>query len=146
MILSKSFGYALRSIIYMALISSTKHNIQLQEISDELSVPRHFLGKVMKRLAKNGVVDSAKGRTGGFMLNERTLSYSLKDLIILIEGDALFSACVIGFKKCNEKNPCPLHRQIVEIRKQISKTYSETKIGDLLINDKTELLKSLIAA
>ena len=146
MILSKSFGYSLRSIIYMALMSNTKRNIQLQEISDEISVPRHFLGKVMKRLAKNGIVDSAKGRTGGFMLNEHTLSYSLKDLIILIEGDALFSACVIGFKKCNEKNPCPLHHQMVEIRKQILKTYSETKIGDLLIEDKTELLKSLIAA
>ena len=130
----------------MALMRSKKHNVQLQEISDEISVPRHFLGKVMKRLAKKGVVDSAKGRTGGFMLNEHTLSYSLKDLIILIEGDALFSACVIGFKKCNEKNPCPLHHQIVEIRKQMINTYSETKISDLIIDDKSELLKSLIAA
>ena len=127
-------------------MSNTKYNIQLQEIADELSVPRHFLGKVMKRLAKNGVVDSAKGRTGGFMLNDHTLSYTLKDLIILIEGDALFSACIIGFKKCNEKNPCPLHHQIIQIRKQMINTYSETKIGDLLIPDKTELLKSLIAA
>ena len=146
MILSKSFGYALRSIIYMSLMSDIKRNVQLQEISDELSVPRHFLGKVMKRLAKQGVVDSAKGRTGGFMLNGQTLSYSLKDLIILIEGDAMFSDCVIGFKKCNEKNPCPLHRQIIEIRKQMINTYSETKITDLMVNDKNELLKSLIAA
>ena len=130
----------------MTLVSTTKRNVQLQEIADELSVPRHFLGKVMKRLAKNGIVDSAKGRTGGFMLNGQTLSYSLKDLIILIEGDALFRACVIGFKKCNEKNPCPLHHQVIEIRKQIINTYSETKINDLLIDDKTELLKSLIAA
>jgi len=130
----------------MTLKSSTRCNVQLQEIADELSVPRHFLGKVMKRLAKNGIVDSAKGRTGGFMLNGQTLSYSLKDLIILIDGDALFSACVIGFKKCNEKNPCPLHHRIVEIRKQMINTYSETKINDLLIDDKTELLKSLIAA
>ena len=130
----------------MTLMSNTKRNVQLQEIADEISVPRHFLGKVMKRLAKNRIVDSAKGRKGGFMLNEQTLSYSLKDLIILIEGDALFSACVIGFKKCNEKNPCPLHRQIVEIRKQMINTYSETKVSDLLIDDKTELLKSLIAA
>jgi Rrf2 family iron-sulfur cluster assembly transcriptional regulator len=146
MILSKSFGYALRSIIYIALMSRVKPNIQLQEIADAIAVPRHFLGKVMKRLAKSRVVDSAKGRTGGFMLNDQTLSYSLKDLIILIEGDALFNACVIGFKKCNEKNPCPLHNQMVEIRKQILKTYSETKIDDLLIEDKNELLKSLIAA
>jgi len=146
MVLSKSFGYALRSIIYMSLVNDSNRNVQLQEIAEELSVPRHFLGKVMKRLAKNGVVDSAKGRSGGFMLNEATLSYSLKDLIVLIEGDSLFTACVIGFKKCNEKNPCPLHRQMVEIRKQVINTYSETKISDLLIDDKTELLKSLIAA
>lgn len=144
MILSKSFGYALRSIIYMALMDETKRNIQLQEIPDELSVPHHFLGKVMKRLAKNGIVDSMKGRTGGVMFNEHTLSIPLKELIILIEGDALFNSCVIGFKKCTEKNPCPLHHKITEVRNKMKSTYAETKIGDLIIPNKVELLKSLI--
>lgn len=130
----------------MALMNETKRNIQIQEISDELSVPHHFLGKVMKRLAKNGVVDSTKGRTGGFMLNKHSLSLPLKELIILIDGDALFNSCVIGFKKCNEKNPCPLHYQIVEARNKMMSSYAETKIGDLIIPDKAELLKSLIAA
>ena len=130
----------------MALMSDTKRNIQLQEISDELSVPHHFLGKVMKRLAKNGIVDSTKGRTGGFMLNEHTLSIPLKELIILIEGNSLFNSCVIGFKKCDEKNPCPLHHQIVKARNKMISTYAETKIGDLIIPNKAELLKSLLAA
>ena len=130
----------------MALMNETKRNIQIQEISDELSVPHHFLGKVMKRLAKNGVVDSTKGRTGGFMLNKHSLSLPLKELIILIDGDALFNSCVIGFKKCNEKNPCPLHYQIVEARNKMINTYAETKIGDLITPNKAELLKSLIAA
>jgi Rrf2 family transcriptional regulator, iron-sulfur cluster assembly transcription factor len=144
MILSKSFGYALRSVLYVAMMNNETRNIQQQEIAEKLGVPRHFLGKVMKRLVKIGMIDSSKGHSGGYIMNQRTLSIPLIELVTLIEGDALFKTCIIGFKKCNEKNPCPLHNQIMETRKQMIKTFSETKIGDLLIQDKSQLIKSLV--
>jgi Rrf2 family protein len=146
MVLSKSSGYALRGILYMAAVQEEKKHIQLQEIAEQLEAPRHFLGKVMKRLSKQGIIDSTKGHAGGYMLNESTLSTPLMTVITLIEGEDLFNTCVIGFKKCNEKKPCPLHNQVLVWKNQMIKMFSETKIGDLLKDDKPAFIKSLVTS
>ena len=52
MIFSKSFGYAIRSILYVAIMRDEKRYVQVEEIASKLSVPRHFMGKIMKKLAK----------------------------------------------------------------------------------------------
>jgi Rrf2 family transcriptional regulator, iron-sulfur cluster assembly transcription factor len=45
MIFSKSFGYALRSVLYVALVKDEKEKTQLDEIAGALNVPRYFLGE-----------------------------------------------------------------------------------------------------
>jgi Rrf2 family iron-sulfur cluster assembly transcriptional regulator len=146
MVLSKSFGYALRGILYMATVQEEKKHIQLQEIAEQLDAPRHFLGKVMKRLSKQGIIDSTKGHAGGYALNEHTLSTPIMAIVTLIEGEGLFNTCVIGFKKCNELNPCPLHHQVVATKNQMIKIFNDTRIGDLLKEDKPAFIRSLVTA
>jgi Rrf2 family transcriptional regulator, iron-sulfur cluster assembly transcription factor len=146
MVLSKSFGYALRGILYMAAVQEEKRHIQLQEIAEQLDAPRHFLGKVMKRLSKQGIIDSTKGHAGGYTLNRNTLSTPVMAIVTLIEGEELFNTCVIGFKKCNEHNPCPLHHQVVAAKNQMIKIFNETKISDLLKDDKPAFIRSLVTA
>ena len=146
MVLSKSFGYALRSILYMAAVQKEKKHTQLQEIAEQLDVPKHFLGKVMKRLSKQGIIDSTKGHAGGYTLNEHTLSIPVMAIVTLIEGEELFNTCVIGFKKCNELNPCPLHHQVVATKNQMIKIFNDTRIGDLLKEDKPAFIRSLVTA
>ena len=146
MILSKSFGYALRGVLYIAAIQGKNQHIQIQQIAEELDVPRHFLAKVMKRLVKSGILDSTKGHAGGYVINDKTLSTSIMNLLTLIEGEEIFKMCMIGFKKCNEQDPCPLHHQVVATKNQMIHIFSETKIGDLLIEDKAAFIKSLVSA
>ena len=93
---------------------------------------------------KKHIQDSTKGHAGGYSINKKTLNTPIIELLNLIEREETFKLCVIGFKKCNENNPCPLHNQIVGAREQMLKIFSETKIGDLLKKDKNTLIKSLI--
>ncbi len=83
MFFSKSFGYALRSVLYVASVGESNGKVPLEKIAEGLNVPRHFLGKVMKRLVKEGILSSQKGPNGGFFTNEKTLQTPLLQFIHL---------------------------------------------------------------
>src|SRR6185369_14409983 len=101
MFFSKSFGYALRGILYIAMMSDEKKRVQIDEIAERLSVPKHFLGKILNKVVKEGILDSTKGPYGGFSINQNTLSTSLIKVLEVTEGLEQFSVCALGLRKCN---------------------------------------------
>jgi len=143
MFLSKSFGYALRGILYIALLQDEQRKIQIDEIAGKLSVPRHFLGKIMQNLARAGLLQSTKGPYGGFSLNADTLTTPLVKLVEITDGMEQFNICVLQLRNCNGINPCPLHQDADEIKTKFLNVLNQTTIADLLTNDKKMFIKSL---
>jgi Rrf2 family iron-sulfur cluster assembly transcriptional regulator len=143
MIFSKSFGYALRGILYVAMMSDEKRKIRIDEMANRLSVPRHFLGKIMNRVVKKGILASTKGPNGGFSLNNTTLSTSLLTLVESMDGLEQFDGCVLRLRKCNEEHPCPLHHSMKTYKNDLLKTFSDTSIGSLLTEDKPDFIRSI---
>lgn len=145
MFLSKSFGYALRGVLYVALVDKGDRKVQLDEIAAKLSVPRHFLAKIMKTMVKGGILQSTKGPYGGFSLGEKTLDIRLLQLISITDGMEQFNTCVLSLRKCNSKNPCPLHYQMLKLRDDMLAQFSKTTIGDLLNEKNPDFIKSISA-
>ncbi|RYF86429.1 MAG: transcriptional regulator, partial [Chitinophagaceae bacterium] len=50
MFFSKSFGYAVRGVLYIAFMQDAKQYVQAEEIAAQLLVPRHFVSKILKKL------------------------------------------------------------------------------------------------
>jgi len=143
MFLSKSFGYALRGVLYVATMQGENRRIQVDEIASTLSVPKHFLGKIMQQVVKGGLLKSTKGPYGGFSITDKTLDSSLIKLIEITDGLDQFSFCVLKLKYCNASNPCPLHNEMDEIRTNLLNVFSKTTIGELVKDNKNNLIKSL---
>ena len=144
MIFSKSFGYALRGILFVAMEGRNGKAIQLDEIANTLHVPRHFMGKVLKRVVKAGVLHSLKGHKGGFSLNEQTLNTRLI-LIAELTGELKqFETCILHFPSCNGESPCPLHHKVEPLRIKWRKLLATTQVKDLLDPKSTSVLKSII--
>jgi Rrf2 family transcriptional regulator, iron-sulfur cluster assembly transcription factor len=143
MVFSKSFGYALRGILYIALMAESKSKIQLDEMAEKLAVPRFFLGKIMNRLVHDGILKSEKGHKGGFSITERTMQVTLLDLFKITGDGESFDTCVLRLRKCNSVNPCPLNYEIESLRTQWHRLLAETSIDDLLKKDQPDFLKSI---
>lgn len=142
MFFSKSFGYALRGILYLA-VEGQKGRVQLAEVATRLKVPRHFLAKVMKKLAKEGVLQSQKGPSGGFSAGEEMLKTPLFKIAAITGESSHFDSCVLRLRKCNSLQPCPLHHEAQKIRNQWISLLSTTTIGDLLKDDQADFIKSI---
>jgi Rrf2 family transcriptional regulator, iron-sulfur cluster assembly transcription factor len=143
MFLSKSFGYALRGVLYVALADKDGRKVQLDEIASRLSVPRHFLAKIMKAMVKEEILSSTKGPYGGFSVNAGTLNAKLIHLVKITDGVEQFNTCVLSLRQCKSKNFCPLHFQMMKLRDDMLDEFSKRSIGDLLEKESPDFIKSI---
>jgi len=131
MLFSKSFGYAVRSVLYIASMQKQKPYVQLEEITSKLDLPKQFVGRILKTLAKEKILVSFKGPTGGFALNKEGMQLPLLSLMEIIDGDRL-EYCVLKKSKCNPKNLCPVHHQFSKVREELTLVMTTTTIGQLV--------------
>jgi Rrf2 family protein len=128
---SKTYGYALRAVTYVAIHGKDGAKIGLLELSKELDIPHHFLGKIMQDMVRQGIVDSLKGPTGGFFSNDSTAEIPLVDILKITDGNQVFDSCALGIRRCNAANPCPLHHEFAKCRNGMLSELSVKKVKDL---------------
>lgn len=118
--LSKASQYGIRTVLELTGSLKTGQKTGVAELADTLQVPQHFLAKVLQHLVKAGIISSVKGPGGGFFLSEENLGHSLADIVLLFDGEAFFTGCILGLEKCSSENPCPLHNQFVAYREGLT--------------------------
>lgn len=116
---SQASKYAIKSIIYIWTQSLEDRKVGAKEISSKIEAPEAFTAKTLQPLVKAQIIGSVKGPNGGFFVDESHAKFTLKDIIKAIDGDGLFTGCSLGLPKCSEKNPCPLHFEVVKVRKEL---------------------------
>ena len=114
--LTKSTEYAIRALVFVQLRNWEQKRPGVEEIAKEIEAPLAYTAKILQTLTKNKLLESMKGRGGGFYFNGNHSNLTLHDVIYLVEGDDSFHRCGIGLKQCNNDNPCPLHDRYVVVR------------------------------
>ena len=126
---SKTCEYAMRAVFYIASKSAQGQRVGIKEIAENINSPEHFLGKILQKLSREGLIISVKGPNGGFYLDGYGLNRPIADIIIALEGDEIFTGCGMGLSYCSETNPCPLHNEFKKVRNQITHMLHITTIG-----------------
>ncbi len=114
-IFSKKCEYGLQAVLYLAA-QHTGEVIPSDEIAKNLNIPKEFVSKILQSLTESGIVDSRKGKSGGFFLAKDPSRIRLIDIVAAIDGLGMFNNCVLGFPDCSPNNPCPLHSKWGELR------------------------------
>ena len=128
---SKSCTYAIRAVLYLEVNGNKQRKIGVKEVSDELKIPLHFLAKILQVLSKHGIISSSKGPGGGFYLNDENRKRPLIDLIDSIDGNEVFSSCILGLPECCDSCPCPLHVQAYAYREGLQYQVSHISIEEM---------------
>ncbi|MVT09134.1 RrF2 family transcriptional regulator [Chitinophaga tropicalis] len=128
---SKTCEYAIRAVIYIAQQTKDGSKVGIKDIARGIDSPEHFIAKILQDLSRKGLIQSLKGPTGGFFLDESDRKTSLAEIVKAVDGDEIFSGCALGLKQCSDKEPCPMHHEFVKIRKNISDVLTKARLGDL---------------
>ncbi|ADB37871.1 RrF2 family transcriptional regulator [Spirosoma linguale] len=130
--ISKTSGYAIRGLAYLALKSTAVNKIGVHELAAELNVPQPFLGKIMQGLVRRDIISSTKGPNGGFFTNERTLTTPIIDVVDAIDGLGMFRRCFLGLPECNSEKPCPLHQHVIGFRDSLQHSLETLTVHDMV--------------
>lgn len=129
---SKTCEYAIRAVIFVAHQTKDGSRIGIKDIAKGIDSPEYFIAKILQDLSRKGFIQSAKGPTGGFYLNEKDLKRSLADLVIEVDGDKVFKGCALGLSECSEDKPCPVHNEFKHIRENLYGMLKNSRIGDFV--------------
>jgi Rrf2 family protein len=128
---NKETEYALRGLVYIKLQNLNGRRPGTVEVAKEIEAPPFFTAKILQRLVKVGLLESMKGKGGGFFFDPDKPELKLVKLVSATEGDKTFSGCGIGLKHCDKDNPCPLHEKYAPIREAINNLLSEATVQSL---------------
>ena len=127
--LYKSSEYAIRCLVSMAHSGGGVHSVK--SLSDNLGIPYKFLGRLMSLLGSQGVVESVQGKGGGYRIVRPLNEIHLSEVIDIVEGMESYERCILGFDKCDDKNPCPMHEFWTGHKDGILHMLTETTLAQL---------------
>jgi len=86
--LSKRADYALLALSHLAVTQSEDPDrlVNTKEIAEQYEIPVELLAKILQMLARNGMVASHPGPTGGYRLMRRPAAISIGEVITAIDG------------------------------------------------------------
>jgi Rrf2 family protein len=80
-----------------------------REIAAELALPQQYLTKILRALASEGILESQRGRSGGFRLARPAEKITLLDVVDPLDHLSERQACILGQATCSDVRSCPLH-------------------------------------
>ncbi len=129
-ILTLTSEYALRAVVYLA--NHDGQRVSGTQIANEADVPRKYLSRILADLVRAGVLDSTRGKGGGFQLARKANEIPLFD--ILSPFEPVFGSrrpCPFGNKVCSDDTPCGGHDQWKAVRTAYETFLHQTRVSDV---------------
>jgi Rrf2 family protein len=98
---SRRTDYATRAVLALAVADGGP--LKLDEIAAASEAPRSVLEQVMPTLRSAGIVRSARGPHGGYVLNRSPEEITLERVVRLFQGQL----APIGYATRRNPDPCP---------------------------------------
>ncbi|SDW79059.1 RrF2 family transcriptional regulator [Aequorivita viscosa] len=129
---SKACQYGIKASVYIASQSAIGIRTSLKDIAFNINSPEAFTAKILHQLAKQNILESLKGPTGGFEIPKGSAeSIKLAHIVSAIDGDSIYNGCALGFDNCDARQPCPMHDKFVDIRDNLKEMLENTSLLEL---------------
>jgi len=133
--LSKKTQYALKALGYLAA-KYGEGPVLISEISRKKKIPIKFLETILLELKQAQILDSKKGKGGGYYLSQQPKKTNLATAIRVVGGPIALLPCVsLNFyekcKDCNEVT-CGLNKVMAQTRDATLKILEKKTIAELI--------------
>ena len=116
-LITRNTDYAVRALCCIA--EQKQEVISADRLVKSLDMPRPFLRKILQILNKEGLLNSTKGKGGGFALALSPGKITLTDVMKIFQGPIRLNECKFKKSYCPYISDCLLKKKIDEIEKEV---------------------------
>ena len=127
--LSKLADYAI--VILAAMAQDEKKQVTAIHMADVTTLPAPTVAKILKKLAKNGLLTATRGAAGGYKLSKPAQAITAGAIIEAIDGPIRIIGCISG-AKCGRENSCVIHGRWDPINNAVREAFTSVSLIDLL--------------
>lgn len=117
--IKRDTDYAIRCVLNLS--KQEKRFSRIDALSAEEEIPRPFVAKIMHRLNKQGIVQSQRGKGGGYSLAVTPSQLTVFDVVKAMEALPLINICLNGENVCKRKATCPIHTVCKDVEQNLIK-------------------------
>ncbi len=133
--ISKKTKYGLKALGYLAA-QYGNGPVLIADIAEKKRIPLKFLESILLLLKQNGILDSKKGKGGGYYLARHPKKTSLAAVFRIVEGPIAMMPCVSlnFYSKCDDcdENNCALRKVMTMTRDANLKILEKRTLVDLM--------------
>jgi Rrf2 family protein len=110
--------------------------VQAAELAEKQRLPRKFLEAILLDLKRHGLVDSKKGRGGGYVLSRKPGDITMGQIVRVLEGPLALTPCVsqTAYRRCDEcldEETCGIRLAMKEVRDATAHILDNTTLAGL---------------
>lgn len=133
--LSKKTQYSLRALYALSRVPRTRP-VLIADMARQEAIPKKFLEQILLKLKNEGLVESKKGKGGGYTLLRDPETITLGEIIRRIEGPLAPLPCAseTAYRKCDEcvdDRFCETKLVMRDVRDAIAGILDSTTLADV---------------
>lgn len=133
--LSRRSKYGLKALLLLAQ-EAGRGPVLVSELADREAIPRKFLEAILLDLNRSGLVQSKKGKGGGYFLRRDPSQITFGEVIRVLEGPLALVPCVsqTAYARCIDcvdEAACGVRRAMQQVRDATSQILDNTTLADI---------------
>ena len=122
--------YAMEAMVDMAMQSGA-NPVALREIAQRQNISQNYLEQIFIQLRAAGLVRSARGAGGGFMLGRSPSNIRIAEIAAVFEGPIDLIGCVSDVGRCSRSVSCAVRQVWVEVGECMKKALDSVSLQDV---------------
>jgi Rrf2 family protein len=134
-VLTRKSKYGLKAVLYLAA-ESARGPVLVSELATRERIPKKFLESILLDLKRHGILDSKKGKGGGYFLRGTPQQITVGQVIRVLEGPLALVPCVsqTQYRRCEEcldEATCGIRLAMKRVRDASSEILDHTPLSSL---------------
>ena len=133
--LSKKSKYALKALMVLAK-EYGQGPVLISDVAQREGIPRKFLELILLELKNQGILQSKKGKGGGYFLRRKPDDITFGEVIRVLDGPLAAVSCVsqtayMACAECVDEQTCGVRLAMKEVRDATARILDHTTLADV---------------